>query len=114
MLKCKTCTSNIHYHCSGLPNFEIVKYLGQKSRKYICEKCTVVIPKNRNKLGDSEKPIKFSRFPVSTSAQQFGEQVLQYGFLVDNIRSVMSKELKAFQSEVLVKFKSNLSLVCEA
>ena len=69
-------------------------------------KNVVVIPKYRNLLGDSEKPIKGSHFPVSTSAQRFGKQGLQHDSLISNIRSVVSKELKASQSEVLVKFES--------
>ena len=114
MLKCNTCILKVHYHCSGLPNYEIAKYLGHKSRKYVCEKCTVVIPKYRNLLGDSEKPIKGSHFPVSISAQHFGEQGLQHDSLISNIRSVVSKEMKAFQSEVLVKFESKFVSAVES
>ena len=106
MLKCNTCTFKVHFHCSGLPNYEIVKYLGHKARKYVCEKCTIVVPKYRNLLGDSEISSSSRKSSVSPGVQLSLQQDLQHESLVDSIKSVVTKELKLFQSSVLEKFES--------
>ncbi|CAG2241034.1 unnamed protein product [Mytilus edulis] len=41
MLQCNTCKGWVHYGCTGLPGYELAKYIRHKTRKYSCKFCTM-------------------------------------------------------------------------
>ncbi|CAC5376151.1 unnamed protein product [Mytilus coruscus] len=45
MLQCNTCKGWVHYGCTGLPGYELAKYIRHKTKKYSCKFCTMKDPK---------------------------------------------------------------------
>ena len=46
-LLCSTCSSNVHYECTGLPGYQIYRFVNAaRYRKYVCEICSGEIPLN--------------------------------------------------------------------
>lgn len=85
MLKCNGCNLKVHYECTGLPRYEIVKYLGHKSRKFVCEHCTLGIPKFRN-LSDSCKMKAYKQ--CSTALKGTVPIGQKQGSLLDDIKGL--------------------------